>query len=52
MENFCGKCGSRLDPQAGLCPKCDQERIKAKQTRQNKQGKVRNTVLDGISRLL
>lgn len=34
MENFCGKCGSRLDPQTGLCPKCDQERIKTKQTRQ------------------
>ncbi len=25
MGNFCGKCGSRLDPQTGLCPKCDSE---------------------------
>lgn len=23
MSNFCGKCGSRLDSNTGLCPKCD-----------------------------
>lgn len=23
MANYCGKCGSRLDPQTGLCPQCD-----------------------------
>lgn len=25
MGNFCGKCGSQLDPQTGLCPKYDSE---------------------------
>ena len=26
MANFCGKCGTRLDPQTGLCPNCDEPR--------------------------
>ena len=37
MENFCGKCGSKLDPQTGLCPKCSTGQIPegAKQVRQS-----------------
>lgn len=27
MAKFCGKCGGRLDPETGLCPKCDAQRI-------------------------
>lgn len=26
MANFCGKRGSKLDPESGLCPKCDVKR--------------------------
>lgn len=26
MNNFCGQCGSRLDPKTGLCPKCEKKR--------------------------
>ena len=29
MANFCGKCGSRLDKDTGLCPNCDVEQLKA-----------------------
>lgn len=27
MAKFCGECGSRLDKDTGLCPKCDKERL-------------------------
>ena len=27
MAKFCGKCGSRLDVDTGLCPHCDQEKL-------------------------
>ena len=23
MRNYCGKCGARIDPQTGLCPRCE-----------------------------
>ena len=26
MARFCGKCGSKLDSESGLCPKCDKKR--------------------------
>lgn len=26
MANFCGRCGQRIDPQTGCCPKCDSKR--------------------------
>lgn len=25
MKNFCGKCGSKLNPKTGLCPKCSKK---------------------------
>lgn len=28
MANFCGNCGSRLDPESGLCPQCNKEAIR------------------------
>lgn len=28
MPKFCGKCGSRLDETTGLCPNCDESKIK------------------------
>ena len=34
MAKFCAKCGSRLDEETGICPKCDAEKIK-KQAKQN-----------------
>lgn len=27
MANFCGKCGSRIDLESGLCPNCDKEKL-------------------------
>ena len=27
MAKFCGKCGSRLDVNTGLCPHCGQEKL-------------------------
>lgn len=27
MANFCGNCGSRLDANTGLCPKCDKKKL-------------------------
>lgn len=35
MAKFCGKCGTKLDEQTGLCPNCD-----AKALRSGKNGKV------------
>ena len=29
MANFCGKCGSHLDKDTGLCPNCDAEQLSA-----------------------
>ena len=31
MANFCEKCGSRLDANTGLCPKCDMQKVSGKQ---------------------
>ena len=28
MAKFCGKCGTRLDETTGLCPKCDDDKLK------------------------
>lgn len=33
MANFCGKCGSRLDRDTGLCPRCDREKIARRKAR-------------------
>lgn len=27
MANYCGRCGSKLNPQNGLCPKCDKKEV-------------------------
>lgn len=27
MEKYCGKCGSRLDEDIGLCPRCDKKKL-------------------------
>lgn len=32
MEKFCGKCGSRLDEDTGLCPRCHGDSIAKKRT--------------------
>ena len=31
MANFCEKCGSRLDANTGLCPRCDMQKVSGKQ---------------------
>ena len=31
MAKFCGKCGSRLDVDTGLCPHCGQEKLETTQ---------------------
>ncbi len=31
MAKFCGKCGTPLDEETGLCPKCDEEKLIALQ---------------------
>ncbi len=31
MAKFCGKCGTPLDEETGLCPKCDEEKLIASQ---------------------
>ena len=32
MANFCGKCGTGLDKETGLCPNCDREQLNAMAT--------------------
>lgn len=33
MANYCGKCGSKLNPKNGLCPKCDAKEIRQEKWR-------------------
>ncbi len=37
MPKFCGKCGTPLDEETGLCPKCDAEKLMALQKEKEKQ---------------
>lgn len=34
MAKFCGKCGSRLDEDTGLCPRCDADRLEQQKQEQ------------------
>lgn len=38
MANFCGKCGTKLDKQTGLCPKCNRNRISKGSEQNNTMG--------------
>ena len=44
MKYFCGKCGSPLDPETGLCPKCD--------SRQSSKGSSKRTFIVILSIIL
>lgn len=37
MAKFCGKCGTRLDENTGLCPNCDSAQLDALNARSNSQ---------------
>lgn len=48
MAKYCKKCGTQLDDDTGLCPKCDAKKIKRlnkqqkKKSKQNKKNKKKN----------
>ena len=45
MNNFCENCGSRLDIDTGLCPKCDIRKLKKSKRRLNKKSRKKITAV-------
>ncbi|MCD8027315.1 MAG: zinc-ribbon domain-containing protein [Erysipelotrichaceae bacterium] len=39
MAKYCKKCGTQLDDDTGLCPKCDAKKIKRLNKQQKKKSK-------------
>lgn len=53
MNNFCVKCGARLDETTGLCPKCDvEEKVSKKAKRKGRKNQKKTKVIFSIVILL
>ncbi len=50
MAKFCGKCGSRLDEQSGLCPKCSVENNTVEQQSEHSYVKLKENDLNVVSK--
>lgn len=38
--NYCGKCGRKIDPETGLCPKCDKKKIQSNGNENNSRKEI------------